>query len=287
MKYSICIGTVESTGEGFEFLEFSAPKEKMVISSLSAADEKLYFSWTEPTSMPRLSVLDMNTQIMSLSCSDFSGGIYEPILIKDTSEITYIGHFYSENRLFRTEASLKSDFETFEVHSTKEIVSDARNEQAEINLYSNLEYEKYNPFNYMKRGIFAPLSIYNTEYFGCNSAYSTDTSTYLLGATYVTSNPWSNGENDLFIATGGWNYLNNSFGIDLQAKISSETTLLSTIIDLKNEFSDKGWKFSAAKLTTISGFSSSMVARTSSLEACEICAVPISMISRLSMVFIR
>lgn len=248
LKYSICIGDIEASSENFQLSEFTAPKEKMVMNSLSASNEKLYFSWTEPRTMPRLGILDVNAQTISLSYSDLSGGVYEPTAILETSEITYIGHFYSENRMFRTEASINQNFETLEVHSTKETISGTKNEQAEINLHSDLEYEKYNPFNYMKRGIFAPISIYKTEYFGCNSAYSSDASTYLLGATYVTSNPWSNGENDLYILTGGWNYLNNSLGIDLQAKISTETKLLSSTIDLKNEFSDKGWKFSAAKL---------------------------------------
>ena len=247
LNYSICIKNIKSD-EKSEFTEISAPKDRMVISSLSANGQKLYFSWTEPGSMPRLGILDLKDQIMKLSCSDLSGGIYEPVAIQKTSEITYTGHFYSENRLFRTQESEISDFETFEVQYEKKAIASVEQESGENTAFSDLEFVKYNPFNYMKRGIFAPVSIYQTEYFGCNSAYSSDTATYLLGATYVTSNPWSDGDNDLFIITGGWNYLNNSFGIDLQAKIGAETRLLNSTIDLKNEFNDKGWKFSAGKL---------------------------------------
>lgn len=252
LNYSIVIENID----GSLSVEYGASKDRFVIGSLSAAgndgtleSDVLYFSWTEPGSMPRLGALDLRAQTIRVSDRDLSGGVYEPV--RCGNQLVYSGHFFRENRLFRA-----VDF-TDSGEYTELITDVTSGHDVEIAGTSSdipllLDYEPYNPFKFLTRGIFVPASIYETEYFGCNSKYISDVSMYLLGATYISANPWTDGNNDLFILTGGWNYLNNSFGIDLTVLLGTDTPLLSSTIDIKNEFDDSGWKMTSGEYSVSS-----------------------------------
>lgn len=244
LNYSICIQKIAEEGQK----EYSLNKNRVVISSLSENNGKLYFSWTEPDSMPRLGILNLESGEVTLSVKDLSGGVYEPLGLPKTSKILYAGHFYKENRLFTAEEFHTDADETIKLESlfVKEEEDEVLKQLAEL---PELDYEKFNSFNYITRGIFIPLSLYETEYFGRNSTYSSSTKAYYLGASYITGNPWTDGSNDLLTLSAGWNYLNNSCGVDFKLNLGTDTQLFSTVLDVKNEFDDKGWKISSGKVT--------------------------------------
>jgi len=243
LDYSICVQNINNVN----YLEYNLPEERMVVASLSGNGDKLYFSWTVPDSMPALGILDTKDGSVFLSDKELSGGVFEPVAIPDLSEIVYIGHFYKQNRLFAGDFSQHYDevLDAQEI-SASEIETAANKEKEQL---PELEYENYKSIDYIKRGLFIPFSAYETEYFGKNSTYTSGIASYILGATYITSNPWSNGSNDLYQLTGGWNYLNNSFGIGLTANLGTDTQLFTSAIDVKNEFDSNGWKLSSGKLS--------------------------------------
>ncbi len=250
MSYYLCLFDLN----GNLITEYAMPKERMVIRSLSVNADSLFFSWAAPGTMPRLGRLDLATGQMDLSEQDFSGGIYQPIYFRDT--FVYLATFLRQNRLFM----MKDDGELFaqkiKLNPQKGILpgeekvvvdndtSTLETESSGIGQNSSFitDSKAFKPFSYWKKGIFVPLSMYTTSYFGKNSTYSSNISESLLGLTYISGNPWTNGQNDLFILTSGWNYLNQALGMELKAQQGTDTSLLYGEIDLKLEFDKDGFK---------------------------------------------
>lgn len=240
MKYSLVVYDLD----GRKIREIR-PAKNIVIRSLSYSHGELLFSWASSSSLPRIGrvkVEDGSFENLSfdLSRDDISGGIFEPLALEDS--VLYIGKFYDQRRLLL----LERDRISFEQVATENAASVEAPSQSAL---KNIPSEKYNAVTYLKRGIFVPLSLYKTEYFGPNFGISTAVSQYLLGFTYITANPWTEGTSDLFTLTSGWNYLNNSVGVEFTANHGSSTSLFSSTIDIKNEFDRKGWKLSFGKLT--------------------------------------
>ena len=249
MEYSICISSIDGT----LVAEIKAPKERMVIRYLSAAQNDLYFSWAEPGTMPRVGKVSLETGVMTLDSQDISGGVYSPVYAQ--GKLIYLGNFYRQNRILAYDNSFASA-EEFQISQADVADQDSSVDfQLENQFFDfDLEYTKYNPLNYMKRGILIPISTYKTEYFGCNSLYDSDLGQYISGATYLTSNPWSSGTNDLFQFTAGWNFLNSSVGLEADIKQSTDTPLLSTLTTVKTEFDADGWKLSSGDFQVASQF---------------------------------
>lgn len=232
--YSICVLDLDGT----IIRKYNLP-QNMVIRSLSLEhnDDNLFFSYAEPETLPRYGKLSLDTGKLNLSQIDLSGGVYYPV--SDGKDIIYIGSFYEQNRLLRIENGT-------EIEDKKEYVL-----ADDINKNENKDYgdslfianaKKFNPFKYYQKGVFFPASIYTTEYFGCNSGYSSSLNYSILGATYITANPWTAGTDDLSLISLGYNCFNNSIGMEISLQKGTASPILITTTDLKTEFDFKGWK---------------------------------------------
>ena len=271
LNFSICIYDLS----GQVFAEYQMPHEKMAIRSLSVYGDDLYFSWASSGIMPRLGKLSLATGDFYLSDQDFSGGIYEPLCLGD--RILYVGKFYRQNRLLVLNDdvavagygnALVGKSAGLEVtapapgHANALVGNGTAPVGEETALVSPsspssenpLPSSPYNPFSYLSRGIFLPASMYNTSYFGCNSAYSSETSNYALGLTYITTSPWASLSSTYFTATAGWNYLNNACGLQLSYQNGGSSSYFSSSGALKTEFDRKGWKLSYADYSLTATF---------------------------------
>lgn len=236
MNYSIRISDLQ----GNILQEYAAPLEKMLINSLSldfSDSDSLYFSWAIPGTLPRLGKLNLEEEKFTLSNQDISGGIFNPVSIDDF--IIYIGKFYEQSRILQI-----SDFEGKEYLPSKPDFEIAEKE-IDIRVVKDAvlpEPQKFNSFDYYKKGVFLPVGIYSTGVF-INDVNKTSVFSYSpLGATYITSNPWSNVTDDLLIITAGFNLFDYSFGIQGLLMNGTSTSLLHTTTSIKTEFDNLGWK---------------------------------------------
>lgn len=248
MDYCICICDVQLNS----LKVYTVPVNRMVIRSLSCIDDSLVFSWAAPGTLPRLGIFDLTEEKMCLSKTDISGGVFWPAVCGD--EVIYIGEFFNQNRIFRTSFQSKEQMDVFNLmtrdngdsprSSLKNGTMGTALDVLDVpqNSQKLFESKKYNPFSYLNNGIFLPLSTYQTEYFGCNATYVNDISEYLLGLTYITSNPWSDFSNDLYQFTAGYSLFNSSFGIGFTMINNADTSILQTKTNLKTEFDKYGWK---------------------------------------------
>lgn len=256
LNYSICVSDLS----GKVLKEFSLPQSEenqirpnfdIRYLSFDAADNSLIFSWCQKGTMPRFGSLNLETETFNLQKSDFSGGVYYPVAV-DSGTIIYSGEFYRQNRIFFADKDLiledseKINQKTL-TKSKTEYENTAENQQ---NLNNSENYKdilasskNYNPFKFMKRGIFLPISTMQSLSFSDESSAS-----YLLplGITYITSNPWLN---NTIMATIGYGYETNSWGFDIAYSSQSSSSLLSFSSELATEFDTKGWKQSRIYLT--------------------------------------
>lgn len=251
MQYSVCVCTVE----GEQLREFAFP-DGMVVRSLSSEDGLFIVSYAKKGTLPRLGFMEAESGELWLSSEDISGGVFEPVLYNGT--VVYIGEFYRQNRLLCMRDVTTRDFDMGEFARVRGDSDGAENsdspfiEPVEINENKNVDElpsTVYSPLPYLLRGIFIPVSSYQTEYFGINANYNSNAGNSYIGATYITANPWTEGTSDLYMLTAGWNALSKAFGIDLQITKGTSTSLFSSVTDLKSEFDSNGWKQGGGKLT--------------------------------------
>ena len=193
-----------------------------------------------------------------LSKRDLSGGIFSPIEIEDT--IYYIGNFFKENRILKL-----AEKEDFEIHLAENKVGkinisyedESVDESKEINLAtleksdsktSLFTWERFHGINYFFKGIFIPLSIYQSSS-SKNEDFPYFAQFYPLGITYVTGMPWSNGSNSLALFTVGYGPFSNAMGAELQLQSATETSLLSSLENFKFEADGNGVNLFLAEQT--------------------------------------
>jgi len=244
LSYSICISDLE----GQVTQEYVLPQERIVINSLNAEDNTLYFSWTQKGTMPRLGTLNLENGQLGLSGKDLSGGIFSPVASE--GKVVYIGKFLNQNRILTLEADSQMDYST-----VKNQIPDLQEEkeQAQVFEYTIPESEKFNSFKYLNRGLLIPLSTFTSENFGPNYGKTPDTDMF-IGVSYFTGAPWSDGTSDSLFVTGGWNILTNSAGLEAVATFGTDTSLLKSSTDVKTEINLKGWKYSSVSETVSTGF---------------------------------
>ncbi len=254
LSYSLCIAAADAS----LLREYAFP-QGMAVRSLSYNSGLFYFSYAQKGTLPRLGKMEAASGQLSLSGEDISGGIFEPVFWK--GRLLYVGEFYRQSRLLILEekvgaagADVLADG-AGELQPEADDLFDAEEKpglEAGLNLaaVSSGESEKsfsipskaFNPFPYYFRGIFIPVTDYSSDYFGPNAAYVSNFNTFLIGGTWLTSNPWTNGASDLIKLTGGWNTLSNSFGASLTVTYGTETSLFGSQTQIKSEFDSKGWK---------------------------------------------
>lgn len=245
MNYSLCISSVE----GSLLKEFAFP-EGMAVRSLSASKGSFYFSYAQKGTLPRLGLLKSADRAeLFLSQADISGGIFEPVYWNE--KLVYIGEFYRQKRLL-----LLPDVEEGEALSvalkTYEEKEAAGSETSSVPSHNQLVSKTYNPFSYLNRGIFIPFGNYTPDFIGPNASALSNLLAYRLGATYVTSAPWTSGVTDLYTLTAGWDIKTKRAGVSLTLNKGTETGLFQTQTDLKSEFNSEGWKQGGASFTASS-----------------------------------
>lgn len=248
LDYSICISDVE----GQVLYQYKVPEERMVIHSLSADEQSLYFSWAKSGTMPRYGKLNLEQKEFVLAQYDLSGGVFTPV--SDGNRIVYIGNFLNQNRILSFIPDYENDYCSEPVQIQNQINIESEEDLSFYGDYEIPQSADFNSFKYLTRGIFVPLSFYTSEYFGPNYGKTPSVDNLYIGASYYTGAPWSDGTSDTIIFTGGWNYFSKSVGLELQTNFGTSTSLFTSKVDLKNEFDIDGWKLSSGELTLGTGF---------------------------------
>ena len=240
-NYSLCISSVD----GSLLKEIHFP-QGMVVRSLSYgldnAKQVLIFSYAEKGTMPRAGIMEIESGLISLSSQDLSGGVYEPVFWND--KIVYLGKFYRQNRLLSMKKNEGGQTEKI----TAELFDSEKKSAEELQPLlerTSLVSESFNPLPYLFKGLFLPFSIYNMTFSDITpkvNSLSTFMDNYFLGATYITSSPWSDGSTDLITLTGGFNVVKKTFGTHLSLQNGTSTSLLRSKTDFKAEFDESGWK---------------------------------------------
>lgn len=242
LHYSIEIRNLK----GSLIKSYSAPINRMVIRSISYSNGNLYFSWTEPGSMPRLGMLNLSENQFQLQNDDVSGGVYEPCILP-SGEVVYIGCFYRENRIFTTdEARLARCIpiidnaeplaEEADISTLKEFI-----DETPYHSQGSIPSIKYNPLAYYTRGIFFPFPTASSE--SCKAMIPT-TYDADYGFTYISGNPWTDGSN-LLQFSGGYVADEKSWLFNFSYAGGTDTEIFKYQLTLSTEFDKRGWKSGA------------------------------------------
>lgn len=269
LTYSLCVTSLD----GAPISEFVFP-EGMTVRSLSYAElsensalspdtATFYFSYAQKGTLPRLGKLEVDGALgdvghyqpeksvrLILSSQDISGGIFEPVLWN--GKIVYIGKFLRQNRVLCLRDGTGSA-EIMEVGgaivgeaaAAVEDMTSAENsgDVGEVSIGSLIsETTPYKPFPYLLHGIFMPLSTYQSEYFGTKETYASNIYDFMIGATYITANPWTSGTDDLYTLTAGFNPVSLATGVSLTINKGTETSLFKSQTAIKSEFNKNGWQ---------------------------------------------
>ena len=254
LNYSLCV----SAPDGTLLSEFAFPKG-MVVRSLSAArgaavaENSFLFSYAGKGTLPRLGSLELDADgkggaKLSLSETDISGGVFEPVFWK--GKIVYVGEFYRQNRLLCLEAAAGGEGEADALRDVGESRGDddgALGEPGNFNegaLAGDLNKlsTPYNPFSYLYRGILIPISRYETDNIGPDASESSDSGSFITGITYITGLPWTSGSTGLYTLTSGYDFESNSVGLSFMVNEGMDTSLFQTSTEVKSEFNSDGWK---------------------------------------------
>lgn len=235
LSYSLCILDLR----GRMLLEYKMP-ESLTLRSLSVYGDKIYFSWAAPGTMPRIGSLNVLSGHLLLSNRDISGGVYQAVCLG--KDLVYTGVFLRQNRLLLLNNDVEKEADEQYLSPLEFDVSLENKISREIDDSEGLESQPFKASSYWKKGVFIPFSSYETSYFGKNAAYTSNISQSLLGLTYISSNPWTDGANDLFVFTTGWNCLNQALGLELKIQKGTDTSLLSGNLDTKLELDKDGIK---------------------------------------------
>lgn len=253
LTYSLCISSIDGT-----VLSEVVFPEGMAVRSLSYdAKAGFLFSYAQKGTLPRAGIIDARTKELCLSDKDISGGVFNPVYWNE--QLVYIGTFYRQNRILvlpQTEQFFLSSGTPAKTSDSAE--SSASSETSGL-AYTDKDYnfsipsKRYNPIPYYLKGIFIPVSIYESGY---STSASVSASSYVsnlknmyLGATYITANPWTEGVADLITLTGGWNISSRTLGTALTINKGTSTSLFRTKTEVKSEFDTAGWKQSGGNLT--------------------------------------
>lgn len=235
--------------------EYELPYEKMVIRNLSFCDDdknELLFSFTTPNQMPKLGKLSLTENQFYFWNENLSGGVFYPV--KNGEKIVYIGEFYTQNRIF----SKNENEILYQTEVAKNVLENQNNQNedffaTENNIAFDDEFnsqeKKYNPFKYVLKGSWIPVSqvnSYSYDYEHQNGNYSLP-----LGFTYLTSNPWNG---DAFTLSAGYGIRTNSAGVNVTYSGGTSTSLFNYDINSTVEFDKLGFKQTHDILSVSSAF---------------------------------
>ncbi|MCR4954413.1 MAG: hypothetical protein K6A43_10100, partial [Treponema sp.] len=240
LKYSICGMNLQ----GQILFEYELPSSTMRLRGLSYSDGNLYFSYTDKGTLPRLGSLNLTDNSFNLQQNDVSGGVFTPVMFD--GHLYYTGRFYRQNRLFIAGEKITASASSLS-DSTISTVSDSVSSDFAISTVSASNSAvsailnssgSYNTFNYIKRGIFIPVSIATSKSY--YQDFSSSSYSLPFGITYITASPWTSG--NYVTLSAGYGYETNSFGSNLQYNGGTDTSLFNYSLRASTEFDFNGWK---------------------------------------------
>jgi hypothetical protein len=245
MNYSLCISRLDgSLLQELAFSDGMAVRSLSAAASATASQGRFYFSYAQKGTMPRLGIYDSESGQLLLSSQDISGGVFEPLFWND--QLVYIGEFYRQNRIL-TMALPSADI----MEPADFVERDAIAERQSIPA-PQLQSKTYNPFAYLYRGILIPVGDYTPDFIGPDASETSDFLDYRLGATFITSDPWTSGSTDLYMLTAAYDLKAKATGAALTINKGTDTSLFQTQTQIKSEFNSKGWKQGGANFTASS-----------------------------------
>lgn len=262
LENSICFA--DSTGKISTCVKIPNPEssqKNFAVRNLAKFDKGFAFSWATKDILPRIGFFDLTTNNFLFGTKDLSGGVHFPVdfgtsfSMEDFSsfddgqsvslenEVVFIGKFLENSSLLKSSYVLK-DLKV--VSSNLKDLDDLPNQfeisKEELKIETNsskneLKSSKnYNPFSYMKRGIFIPFSLLDSK------SYASGTElTYFLpfGFTYVSSNPWTS---KIFNVSAGFGFETQSAKIEVGLISGTSTSLFNYNLSAASEFDLRGWK---------------------------------------------
>ena len=218
------------------------------------------FSFARKNEFPRLGILSLGENPeFKLLTQDVSGGIYFPAILTEEKAV-FVANFFRGSKIYFAELS-GAGFETFsakeKIVKPEETGAGGTEDAEEIaenteNILSDNEFlarsERFSSIKYTfsgPHGTLLPLGAVSTY---TNKNVSELDSVWLpLGATYVSSTPWTN---PIWYVSAGYNFLTNSEGIKFcLAGNSSSTELFAYSGTGQVEFDADGYKQSFGNIS--------------------------------------
>lgn len=225
LDYSVCVSDIFLT----EISRYGAPLEGMKLRDLSASGTRLFFSWAQKESLPRLGYLDLQSGTFGLAEENISGGVYSPVDFQ--GHLYYSAHFFRETRLLE----LADPYACKEYPAEEDYLLKSDRSRASGDA---IPYKSFNAWDYAFEGLFLPLG-------GINS------NTPLLGFTYINSLPWYS---SIVLLSGGYETSSKTGVFDISYQSGTDTGLFTYLIDSSFAFDDKGFKTLAGDLSLGSAF---------------------------------
>jgi hypothetical protein len=231
-------------------ITYTLPYEHLVLRSVSSAfaagnKKSFLFSWAKSggadSTLPRLGILSLSsdhTPQVWFQPQDFSGGVYNPVMLTN-GLIAYSGHFYEDWRLLAMSNDTFSD--TGLPVTVQNVLSEPVSQIEKCNVapeYPSLADAKpYHPLKYYSRGLLLPWAdVYRYTY---NSDDEFSTTMLPLGVSYASSNPWSSGIVEL---AAGYNPSVQSGALHAVLQGGTATSLFSYTISGQAEFDGDGFR---------------------------------------------
>lgn len=248
--------------------EIKMLSEDTVLQDISCFDNKIYFSYTQKGTMPRLGIIDLNNFDENNSIEeklqakfltkDFSGGFYNPIILNE-DKIIYIASFFNHQRILQSDLS-KLSFENVELNVidvTNNQSNDIQNYISESNLNIKDLEKKYNPFNFLFVATIIPSLYFPTYKFSEQEDSLEIASETGIGFTLSTLSPYDSYSLDFSLG-----YIPQSGSGSANFKIygNAPTDLWSYSLSSSLEFDKFGFKQTYNELSgsyILSGYNSS------------------------------
>ena len=244
LDFSIKIYNVETEKEK----QILMPSEDTIVQDISFFENKIYFSYTQKGTMPRIGFVDLSNfdfnnsdeQILpsGFLSKDFSGGFLNPIIL-NKNKIIYVASFFNHQRILQSDLS-KLSFEKLDL----QIIENTNNQEQDSSIAEvdpeifKLE-KKYNPFDFLFRATIIP-NIYFPTYKVSNHEDSIEIASEVgIGVTLSTLSPFDSYSFDFSLG-----YIPQSGSASTSFKIygNAPTDLWSYSFGTSLEFDKFGFK---------------------------------------------
>lgn len=225
----------------FDFPQKIHPKNLSVnFQNNSENIQSFSFCYVKPEIMPRFGIFEIdykNKKIdFKLSKTDFSGGIFNPIILNEKS-FAYLGKFYSFSEFLKTDLN-KNDFENFSIIMEE---NNQKTEKSENVPNKNLlnSSKKAKIFDFIKFGTLIPFYTLNSSKRISTSLDNIENSSFALGATYISGGLQTF---PLYGFSSGWDFFSNSAILSAFVSSKTDTSIFNYSFLGNLEFDKLGFK---------------------------------------------